>query len=178
MSLRQNSAKIIFLKLFFLFLFFVLLFLLIYLFYPEKLGLEPLFHTLGREPSMTGRSYLWSRGFNAFLSKSIWGWGYDSNTSVLSKKVIRYGQFHNGYLNVAVAGGIIGFIFLLALILRALKLCIKLLKSHFEIATAFLVMLLAMMIHDIAESSFFSPTNSLWLMFVYSLFYLDHLTHS
>ena len=174
MSLEKNTTDKIVLKLFFLCLFFILFLLLIYAFFPEKLGLGQVFHAVGRDSSLSGRTYLWSRGFQAFLSKPLWGWGYDSNTSILSKSVIHYGQFHNGYLNVAVAGGSIGFIFLLALIIKQLNLCLKLLKEYFGTAVAFLVLLLSMIIHDIAEASFFSPTNALWLLFVFSLFYLDY----
>ncbi len=176
MSMEKNTAGKIFLKLFFLILFFILFLLLIYAFFPEKLGLGQVFHAVGRDSSLSGRTFLWSRGFQAFLSKPLWGWGYDSNTSILSKSVIHYGQFHNGYLNVAVAGGSIGFIFLLALIIKQINLCRKLLKEYFGTAIAFLVLLFSMVIHNIAEASFFRPTNALWLLFVYSLFYLDHLT--
>ncbi len=175
MSLKKNTTGKIFLKLFFLILFFILFLLLIYAFFPEKLSLGQAFNAVGRDSSLSGRTYLWARGFQAFLSKPLWGWGYDSNTSIMSKSVIHYGQFHNGYLNVAVAGGSIGFIFLLVLIIKQVNLCFTLRVKYFRTAVAFLVLLLSMMIHDVAEATFFNPTNALWLLFVFSLFYLDYL---
>ncbi len=174
MSLEGDSAVRVFLKIFFLILFFILLLLFIYAFYPDKLGLDQAFNAVGRDSSLSGRTYLWVKGFEAFAIKPIWGWGYDSNASILSKAVIHYGQFHNGYLNVAVAGGSIGFIFLLILILQQVCLCWKLRMEFFRVSVAFSVLLLSIMIHDVTEATFFNPTNVLWLMFVFSLFYLDY----
>jgi len=173
MSMKKNTVIKIFLKIFFLFLFFALFLLILYAFFPEKIGVDQLFNVVGRDASLSGRTTLWAKGLLAFKMKPVWGWGYDSNTSILSKSVISYGQFHNGYLNVAIAGGSIGFMFLLILIFKQLILCLKMQTKYFRMSIAFLVLLLSMMIHDIAEASFYNTTNIIWLMFVFSLFYLD-----
>ena len=174
MSMEKNTAIRIFLKIFFLLLFFTLFLLLLYAFFPEKLGFDQLFNAVGRDASLSGRTSLWVKGLLAFKMKPLWGWGYDSNATILSKAVIHYGQFHNGYLNVAIDGGCIGLVFLLILIFKQLSLCLKMHAKYFKLSMAFLVLLLSIMIHDIAEASFYNPTNIIWLMFVFSLFYLDY----
>ncbi|MBW2081349.1 MAG: hypothetical protein JRI27_10380, partial [Deltaproteobacteria bacterium] len=88
MSLEKNTAIKIFLKIFFLFLFFILFLLLIYTFSPEKFGIDQAFNIVGRDASLSGRTYLWARGFQAFSMKPVWGWGYDSNQTILSKSII------------------------------------------------------------------------------------------
>ncbi|MBW1719573.1 MAG: O-antigen ligase family protein [Deltaproteobacteria bacterium] len=174
MSMGKNAAIKIFLKIFFLLLFFVLFLLILYAFFPERLGIDQVLNAVGRDASLSGRTSLWVKGFLAFKIKPVWGWGYDSNVSLMSRSVISYAQFHNGYLNVALAGGSIGFTFLLILILRQINLCKKLLVKSFELSIAFLVLLLSIMLHDVTEATFFNPTNICWLMFVFSLFYLDY----
>ena len=139
MSMGKNAAIKIFLKIFFLLLFFVLFLLILYAFFPERLGIDQVLNAVGRDASLSGRTSLWVKGFLAFKMKPVWGWGYDSNASILSRSIISFGQFHNGYLNVAVAGGSIGFTFLLILILKQINLCKKLLVESFELSAAFLV---------------------------------------
>ncbi|MBW1938544.1 MAG: O-antigen ligase family protein [Deltaproteobacteria bacterium] len=173
-SMEKNAAIKIFLKIFFLLLFFVLFLLILYAFFPERLGIDQVLNVVGRDATLSGRTSLWVKGFLAFKMRPVWGWGYDSNMTILSKSIIHYGQFHNGYLNVAVAGGSIGFTFLLILIIKQINLCKKLLIESFELSAAFLVLLLSIMLHNVTEASFFNPTNIIWLMFVFSLFYLDY----
>ncbi len=173
MSMEGNSRLKILLKIFFLSLFFIFIFLLLYTFFPEKLGIDPLFHSVGRDSTLSGRTSLWSKGLVSFSIKPILGWGFDSNASIMSKSIISYGQFHNGYLNVAVAGGSVGFVLLIIFIGRTILVCSRLRYKSFGVSVAFLALLMTLLLHDITEATFLNPTNLCWLMFVFSAFYID-----
>jgi O-antigen ligase len=173
-SIEHNKLGTAILKIFFLGISFLLLLSVIYAFYPEWLGLNQIFGLVGRDSGLSGRTTLWEIGLQAFLKKPFWGWSYDTSNSVLVHSFKSFGQFHNGYLNNALAGGCIGTIILLLLIGKQLLLCIKLRKKNFRMAMGFLVLVLSIMIHNIAEASFFNTTNVLWLMFVFSLYYLTY----
>lgn len=175
MGMEQNKPIMVILKLFFMFLFFLLSLSVLWAFFPALLTPDSFFQAVGRDATMSGRTNLWAIGMSAFATKPLFGWGFDTNMSVLSRVAMEYGQFHNGYLNLAIAGGLCGVGFLLWMVARNCRLLWRMRFIDYRASVTFFILLLAIMIHDIAEASFYNPTNLIWIFFVFSFFYVDVL---
>jgi O-antigen ligase len=174
-SMKNDHRLKIGLKLFFAVLFGTLALLLVWTLIPEMLGVDMAAKGVGRDVTLTGRTTLWAYGIKAFAQKPIMGWGFDANATILSTNIMKFGQFHNGYINLAVAGGISGLFFLFMFIVHLLSACFKILRFDFNFGSVYLVLILTILLHNMAESSLYSPTNLLWLMFVFALIYLGRI---
>ncbi len=93
-------------------------------------GYEPVqavLGSVGKDASLTGRTVLWDFGWNAFLQKPWFGYGFhgywesEKSTVLLLRYVMQQDLeiFHNNFVEVAVAFGVWGPLFLLAGILGA-----------------------------------------------------------
>ena len=98
---------------------------------------DTFFSILGKDKSLTGRSILWSYGWQTFVDHFIIGVGYNAYTSSLQSSFViaeyalsqKLPYLHNNYLEVAVGLGIVGvvlfFTSILYLTLYALKLAVS-----------------------------------------------------
>lgn len=114
--------------------------------------------------NLTGRTDIWNEGINLWQSSPLIGVG-PSNASVIADGHIA--QLHNAYLQVLVSTGVIGFIPLIILMLKAFM---NLLKSNFSI---FKVIFIIGLLGGLVESRLFnfgSPGNFIFLLsFVFLL---------
>lgn len=138
----------------------------IYIVAPEVVGLKYLFGMVGRSENFTGRTDLWAVALQAINEKTLVGWGFDSLASLNNRFGIAYGQFHNGYLDLLVRGGVISLLLLLAMIGRAVYSGLKVWGSDRAIAMSALAMCLFALLHNVTEASFIRATHPLWLMLV------------
>ncbi len=152
--------------------------LVLYAFHPGLLRARAIFHMLGREPNLTGRTRLWALGEKALLKKPFLGWSFDSMASILSEGIISYYQFHNGYLNLAVSGGVPGLTLLILVLLRYARLSVRLLNTEYAVTASIGILVMSILIHNIAEASIMRVTHPLWLVFLLCYFYIDHLAAS
>ena len=150
-----------------------LLLLFVWALVPEMLGIDTAAKEIGRDATFSGRTELWTYGIKSFAQKPIMGWGFDANATILSTKKMRFGQFHNGYINLAVAGGSFSLLFLLLFTFYLIYYCFQILRVDFELGAIYLILILAILIHNMAESSLYNPTNLMWLMFVFTLIYFQ-----
>jgi hypothetical protein len=85
------------------------LFLALLAFFPNYASEDAALSLAGKDKTFTGRTKIWEEGWRVFEMKPIAGWSFDSSASVLSRTSLQTGQFHNGYLDLAVRGGLILF---------------------------------------------------------------------
>jgi exopolysaccharide production protein ExoQ len=144
---------------------------------PEWLGTDKFFQLIERDPTMTGRDQLWEEGGKAFFKKPILGWSFDSHMTVFNTELknFEYLQFHNGYIDVAVKGGIVILGFLAFLLVKCFYLSFRLTKHDYRLAAMFLLILISIMLHNISEASFFRSTHFLWIILIFIFFALDGL---
>lgn len=159
----------------------LLLFPIVYI-SSAMLGSTPLgmvVSATGRDLTFTGRVGLWQDllqnaaknpilgvGYGAFWVGSI---GYDlyplENWSRETPQW-RPNEGHNGYVDTYVDLGMVGITLLLIVLVLALKGALDDLPYRFDFALLRLVILFAIILNNVTESSFLKGTHSLWFMFL------------
>ena len=94
---------------------------------------EDLLSALGRDDTLTGRSDLWDFGWQAFLTHPILGLGYkaywvsDATSVAYLKYFVRQDLwfFHNNWLEVAVATGLVGLAIFIAGVVQVIVFVTK-----------------------------------------------------
>jgi len=146
--------------------------LLAYMLDPKIFTMTFLFDFFGRDPNLTGRISLWEIGIEAVRERLVLGWSFDSQRSVMSTQFkIGYGQFHNGYIDLFVAGGLIGFGIFAYMIIIFIKRSMVLNSSTKFSNIAFAVTLL---IHNFSEASIIHSVNYLWFVFTLLFVFSSH----
>lgn len=157
----------------------VLTFILgVYLVAPDMFTFKTFFTATGRSATLTGRLGLWDDAWKAFLEKPLLGWGFD-NLKTLSKTLpgrVKYGQFHNGYLDLLVRGGMLGWLFLFGFLSSIAIKALGALKNNKEFAAALVFLFIGILIHNIAEASFMRFPNTLWMIFLCINFFISDLS--
>jgi O-antigen ligase len=139
---------------------------------PKIFTMTFLFDFFGRDPNLTGRISLWEIGIEAVRERLVLGWSFDSQRSVMSTQFkIGYGQFHNGYIDLFVAGGLIGFGIFAYMIIIFIKRSMVLNSSTKFSNIAFAVTLL---IHNFSEASIIHSVNYLWFVFTLLFVFSSH----
>ncbi|MDR3555866.1 MAG: O-antigen ligase family protein [Syntrophobacteraceae bacterium] len=130
---------------------------------------------MGRQSNLTGRTELWASGAEAVARRPFLGWSFDSMASVLSKDIISYAQFHDGYLNLVVSGGFMGLIMFILILFRYVRLSKHILKTEYAATVSMAILVMSILIHNISEASIMRVTHPLWLIFILCYFYVDNL---
>lgn len=144
---------------------------------PGDVGDEFFFIT-GRDATFTGRVRLWNMAWSAFQQNPLVGWSFDDLMSLSQKRHLEYMQFHNGYLDLLVRGGIVGSVLLGYLILRKYFLFVRLARVNWRLFTTLASLSTAILVHNFTEASLVRGQHLLWLLFVFVLFSLNHVTLS
>jgi O-antigen ligase len=87
-------------------------------------------------------------------------------------------QFHNGYLDLLVRGGIVGSILLGYLILRKCFLFVRLARVNWRLFTTLASLSTAILVHNFTEASLARGQHFLWVLFVFVLFSLNDVNLS
>ena len=140
------------------------LILVVYAVAPELLGLHKLFGAVGRTETLTGRTDLWATALRAIQERTLVGWGFDSLKSLSWKYGIEFAQFHNGYLDLMVRGGVIALLVVLLILLRGVISGIRCWRKFPKVVVAGLGMCIFVMLHNITEASFARATHPLWVL--------------
>ncbi|MBD2183572.1 O-antigen ligase family protein [Planktothrix sp. FACHB-1375] len=80
---------------------------------------EPFLFKLGKDPSLTGRTYIWEASINLISQRPWLGYGFQAffadggagEKAVWDYLRIRVSQAHNGFINVAAELGLLGLMF-------------------------------------------------------------------
>ncbi|MBU4259061.1 MAG: O-antigen ligase family protein [Proteobacteria bacterium] len=178
MRIHINHPATRILKLFFIVCGTALAFSVYLLIHPEGYNTSTIFHDLGRDSTFSGRLRLWQDGWNLFMDKPCLGWSFDALLSVVAKTKSNIGQFHNGYLHLIIRGGIVSMIFILFMIVD-LFLCLRSFAHYqFKISIGFLIIVIAILAHNITEASIARSTHIFWFLFVFVYFYLKNFLYN
>jgi O-antigen ligase len=139
---------------------------------------DEFFSITGRDATFTGRVGLWNMAWSAFQQNPLVGWSFDDLMSLSQKRHLEYMQFHNGYLDLLVRGGIVGSVLLGYLILRKYFLFVRLARVNWRLFTTLASLSTAILVHNFTEASLVRGQHLLWLLFVFVLFSLNHVTLS
>jgi O-antigen ligase len=134
--------------------------------------MDSIFQSLGRDTTMTGRTDVW-RELLAVGTDPLLGTGFMSfwDDQYYRSKLPDWIAFsaHNGYLEVYLAGGVVGVIMLGVMLLGASWRINRALADGTSYSVVRFAILVMMLLHNIAESSF-GCMSHLGLMFLVAIF--------
>jgi O-antigen ligase len=139
----------------------------IYATQPELFEANRVLGSVGRDSNLTGRSTLWAIARAAIDERPWLGWSFDALESLPSRYSIRFNQFHNGYLDLMVRGGMIALGFVIFFALSTAFRIIKLAPGNKKMAASYGVLLLIIMMQNTSETTFGTAPNPLWLLFTF-----------
>ncbi len=142
-----------------------------YLVRPDLFLTEKFFTAIGRTSTFTGRTGLWKTAVQAIRERPLLGWSFDARLSVSDKYLFHAGHFHNGYLELLVAGGIVGLGFVTVVLAQTLFHLLRLLGRDRRLFAAYSVLILVILLHNITEASLVTSPHVFWLMF--TLLYME-----
>ena len=126
--------------------------------WDEMLGI------LGRSSTLTGRLDLWSLGLQLYSERPVFGWGFDSLTSVPARFRLNYGQLHNGYIDVLVRGGGVALLLLLGMLLMLARHLLILFRTRDLSALPYAWLAIVCLGHNVTEASLLRAPHPMWLM--------------
>ncbi len=128
-------------------------------------------YLLGRDPTLTGRTDLWKELLARANQNPLFGTGFGgfwvgASHGLWEKFTWLPTQAHNGYLDVYLQTGFVGFALLLISIYSAYRNIARDFYSDVSHAYLRLVFVTVICIHNLTESSFFRGSALLWLLFL------------
>lgn len=134
-----------------------------------------IFHILGRNATLTGRTFLWQEVWG-MIQKHPWlGYGYDSfwlgkeGPSNSIWQIVRWtpDNAHNGYLDLWLQLGFFGVVFFAVSFITNLFKAITLIRRENSWIEVFpLLFLIFMAIHNITESTILFRNQIFWILYV------------
>ncbi len=121
----------------------------------------------GRSSDLTGRVFLWQDAIKLIREKPFLGWGFDDNAQVIVKTGMAFIQYHDGYLDVAVRGGLIA-LFLLGVSLAVFYQNVT--RSKMDVVLMTIPFVLSMLIYNIAQGTLLEFRCLVWNIYVLLLF--------
>jgi exopolysaccharide production protein ExoQ len=134
---------------------------------PELFEPNRVLGAVDRDTNLTGRSTLWEIAWKAIGDKFWFGWSFDALNSLPTKYKISYNQFHNGYLDVMVRGGVVALFFIILFSITTAFRIIWLARTNKLLVASFGTLQAVILLHNASESSFASAPNPLWLLFTF-----------
>jgi O-antigen ligase len=123
---------------------------------------------VGRDQGLTGRTGLWDAGMELVAAKPFVGYGLDADT--LSLGVLhRATNFHNGFLELTIQGGLIGTAMLFLWFAKAFRELMIGSGRRQDARAAVGAILVFSLIHNLAESSFAMARSPVWLALLVSV---------
>lgn len=157
----------------------VLIFILgVYLVAPDTFTFNAFFSATGRNATLSGRLDLWADAWEAFLKRPLLGWGFDNLqtfANTLSNRAT-YIQFHNGYFDFLVRGGVLGSLFLIGFLSSIAIKSLSALKNNREVAAALVFLFIGLLVHNMSEASFMQFPNTLWMLLICIHFFISDLS--
>lgn len=137
---------------------------------PDIDLLEFLFSSTGRSSNLTGRTKVWENAMHAFGQSPVWGFGFDKLAGLSKNYRMEMSHIHNGYIEVLLKGGVLGFAIFICILLTAFfkwnRLNIIDQKSYVVYGAAAVMVLT----HNMAQSSFLRGFDPIWIVFMFSWF--------
>jgi O-antigen ligase len=139
----------------------------IYATQPELLEASRVLGSVGRDTNLTGRASLWAIAHAAIDERPWLGWSFDGLESLPSKYSIQYNQFHNGYLDLMVRGGMIGLGFIIIFAVSIAWRLIKLASLNKRLFASYSVLFTIIMLQNVSEATLAIAPHQLWLLFTF-----------
>lgn len=121
----------------------------------------------GAENALSGRPQIWLMGVEAFLNRPL-GWGYDNLATYWNnghQYFERFTHFHNGFLDVAVKGGIFALLMLVIVLIRMGNTFFKLKSIDPNLSRSLIIFFFVNIIYNSTETAYGRETV-LWVFLV------------
>ena len=125
--------------------------------------------SVGRDPSLTGRSNIWAAVLSTHTNPII-GTGYESfwlgpRLEHVWKLAGQVNEAHNGYLEIYLNLGLIGDFLLVAFMLASYRTICKRLSPSFSLGSLALALWMVMLFYNMTESAAFKG-QYIWVIFI------------
>jgi len=127
--------------------------------------------TFGRDITMTGRTDIW-RDVYAATTNPVLGVGFGgfwigrlANIPWNANMTWVLGQGHSGYVDIYLQLGIIGWVFIAAILVSTMRKLLAGLNTDFDMSCFRITLLIAMSFINITESTFLRGDHHLWFIF-------------
>lgn len=130
---------------------------------------------IGRDPTLTGRTVLWTTVLEMIGQRPALGYGYSAfwrgaeGPSGLVWRAVQWEtpHSHNGFLDLALALGMVGVATFAVLLVAALVRAIREVRSSPEPSAVWPVLFISFfMLYNVTESALLIQNDYLWLLFV------------
>ncbi len=127
---------------------------------------------LGKDITLTGRTFLWAEVVRYALQRPLFGYGYggfwvgDLGNDLWTTFTWRPNQAHNGYLDVFVQLGIVGSVLFVGLLIKTGTRIAAAMRSDGRLASFLLVLYVSCIITNFSESTFIRLNALEWLLFL------------
>lgn len=122
--------------------------------------------TLTGDETLTGRADIWEIGRAAIAERPILGWSYDTHQTVLeSAHSIPFFQYHNGFIDTLVSGGLVLFAAVLFQITATTKRTLSIDKQGVA-AFPVISFLAIVFVANISEHALLRVDNPIWQTYV------------
>lgn len=148
---------------------------------------EMILELLGKDVTLTGRTYLWQLALEYLSNNYLFGYGFDTFwTSVIDyNKLTSFEIFwdaphaHNGYLDLLLDVGLVGLLIYLSCNINLIKEGMKSIKfaSHNDKALlSFSVLtLIYLLVSSFVEKAYFQYNDIQWCFFIFSSYFIKEL---
>ena len=130
---------------------------------------------LGKDPTLSGRTMIWSAVLQSVAKKPLLGWGYDAvwrgfvgeSASIILFAHFTIAQAQNGVLEVLLGLGSVGLAFVLATIVEGLRnasICTRSGSSH--AGFWYLLILCITLFYSLGEAVFNIQNNLQWILYM------------
>lgn len=127
--------------------------------------LSGLFALFGRDTNLTGRTSIWEVALKAITERPWLGWSFNDHADQV-RQGLGFLSFHNGYLDLAVSGGLAGIVVLLLMLATWVRDFAKSSRIGNIIAPYSAPFVIGYLIHNITEASLVSPRGQMWQIFM------------
>jgi exopolysaccharide production protein ExoQ len=140
--------------------------------------LPDILRTLNRDPTLTGRTQIWTDVMNSISKRPLLGYGYGSFWTGLSGEATHIvlalkwniPNAHDGYLDIWLSLGVLGVAMFCIALIQALRRVWQVLMSGELRSNLWLVMgVLLILLYNIDESVLISAPSLMWTLFVSSV---------
>lgn len=122
----------------------------------------------GKSSDLSGRTEIWLAANDLIVERPIIGWGFDDNAQAILFSNIPHTHFHNGYLDLAVRGGVFG----LSMFFLSNYFFVKQLMMSSSMRWFVIVMpiFIGVLVYNVSEVTFFAPRNFAWILYLFFIF--------
>ncbi|MBN2008200.1 O-antigen ligase family protein [candidate division KSB1 bacterium] len=114
---------------------------------------------LGRDGTLTGRTEVWANLLPVATQRIILGHGFGAFWTNTSRMNFEISDAHSGYLDVMLETGIMGLFLISVFIISSCRKAQSLLYTDFYWASLWIVFLLMLVVHNVAETSLNTLTS-------------------